>query len=228
MEARTEIEVAKSWAVNGLSIEKIREYVKFFDCDNMKPFTDEQFIYIFRKEVIEPWFNSVKKNINLLIEKHSVFLNKNTTYLTKEDKFLIYQKEVLDKQPEVKTNFKKGNKATHSKYGMVSVNKVSNYGVHFTDSNGMFLVGHFKPTHHTQTPISEFHLLKSQPDLNDKLKEVIELYEVYLEFLNDANQEPIQLASIHGYKCPQYIIDKGKEYRDKIEQLTKPENQDKK
>lgn len=72
--------------------------------------------------------------------------------------------------------------------------------------------------HSMMQDYAEYHL-RVKSDLIGKLKEAILLYDEYLEFLIDANQEPIQLASIQGYKFPQYLIDKGQEYRDKIESL---------
>jgi len=163
------------------------------------------------------------KNINFLIEKHSDFLNKNTTFLTNEDKFFIYKKEVLDKQSvnEAMNRIKsiadkhagvEEARAFLNKYDTLP-NTESTYSQYTTLKAIQDAINHYKTPH---------------PDLIGKLKEIIQVYEVYLEFLNDANQEPIKLASIHGYKCPKYIIDKGKEYRNKIEQLTNPENQDKK
>lgn len=92
-EAKTELETAKKWAVNGLSIEKVREYVKIFNCDDMRPFTDKEFLHIFRKEVIEPFAKNLPNYEKQRLMNGSV--ESNYQYA-----FELYKKEVLHKQPE--------------------------------------------------------------------------------------------------------------------------------
>jgi len=41
----------------------------------------------------------------------------------------------------------------------------------------------------------------------------------YIDFLNKANEAPISMAWIHGWRCPQEDIDKGNELREKIKQI---------
>jgi len=50
-------------------------------------------------------------------------------------------------------------------------------------------------------------------------KDVIIELQQYIKFINEANENPINIAALHGWKCPQEDIDKGIEFRDKIEQL---------
>lgn len=52
----------------------------------------------------------------------------------------------------------------------------------------------------------------------DKL---IALYQEYIQFLNEANETPIRIASNHGWKCPQKDIDDGIALRFEIEELLK-------
>ncbi len=49
--------------------------------------------------------------------------------------------------------------------------------------------------------------------------DIIKLYDEYLEFLNDANEAPISIAHNHGWKCPKEDIDKGEDFRNRIEFL---------
>jgi len=49
-------------------------------------------------------------------------------------------------------------------------------------------------------------------------KLVIEMQQ-YIQFLNQANESPIKIASIHGWECPKEDIDKGNEFRQSIELL---------
>jgi len=65
-----------------------------------------------------------------------------------------YMKEVKPKS--TKEEFKVDDEIVHIKHGKGKIRKVSDYGIHCVMHDGMFLVGHFKPTHHNQAPISEF------------------------------------------------------------------------
>ncbi len=52
----------------------------------------------------------------------------------------------------------------------------------------------------------------------DTLK-LIELYDKYLDYINEANNGPILLASAHGWVCPFKDIKKGIEFRSQITDL---------
>lgn len=54
---------------------------------------------------------------------------------------------------------------------------------------------------------------------NDRLKDLIEIYQDYLYFLNEANKAPISMACIHGYRCDEEIIAQGEKYRKDIEEI---------
>jgi hypothetical protein len=59
--------------------------------------------------------------------------------------------------------FKKGDKVEFDylgKHYISEVRKVSDYGVHTKDSDGYFMVFHFNPTHHMQSPITDLKLIK--------------------------------------------------------------------
>jgi hypothetical protein len=57
-----------------------------------------------------------------------------------------------------KEDFKKGDKVEYDYIGKhynAEVYKVSTYGVHTINTENFFRVFHFKPTHHTQAPVTE-------------------------------------------------------------------------
>ena len=50
-------------------------------------------------------------------------------------------------------------------------------------------------------------------------KNLITELQGYVKFLNEVNENPIAIATIHGWICPQEDMDKGIEFREKIQQL---------
>ncbi len=53
----------------------------------------------------------------------------------------------------------------------------------------------------------------------DKKDLLIAKLEEYLQFINEANEAPISNAYIHGWRCPEEDIEKGKKFREEIKQL---------
>lgn len=53
------------------------------------------------------------------------------------------------------------------------------------------------------------------------MKELIALYDEYIDFLNAANETPVTIACIHGWRCQEQDVKKGVEYRLKIDDLKK-------
>ena len=57
------------------------------------------------------------------------------------------------------------------------------------------------------------------PDFRTDATKLVRLLGEYIQFLNDANEGPIGLAHVHGWRCPQTDIDRGVEYRQSITEL---------
>ena len=57
--------------------------------------------------------------------------------------------------------------------------------------------------------------------LNDieKARSLVALHEEYEQFLNEANEGPLSLASIHGWRCPEAEFQRGLDYRQQIAAL---------
>lgn len=55
--------------------------------------------------------------------------------------------------------------------------------------------------------------------MNRKLLELLSLYEQYINFIGKSNEEPIQVAFTHGWKCSKAVYDEGVAFRDKIQAL---------
>lgn len=55
--------------------------------------------------------------------------------------------------------------------------------------------------------------------MNRKLLELLSLYEQYINFISQANEEPIQVAFTHGWQCSKAVYDQGVDFRDKIQKL---------
>jgi len=53
----------------------------------------------------------------------------------------------------------------------------------------------------------------------EDLEKLIEVYDEYLSFIRDSSDDPILIASTHGWKCPKSIINQGIKFRDKIEKI---------
>ena len=51
------------------------------------------------------------------------------------------------------------------------------------------------------------------------MESLIKKLEEYIEFLNKANESPINIASAHGWKCSQQDVEKGQRLRDEIESI---------
>lgn len=52
-----------------------------------------------------------------------------------------------------------------------------------------------------------------------KLQNLVVLYDQYLKFITEENQGVVAIAYVHGWRCEQKSIDKGIEYRKKIDEL---------
>lgn len=50
---------------------------------------------------------------------------------------------------------------------------------------------------------------------------LIEKLDNYIDFLNKANNGPISIAHVHGWRCPQDDISTGERLRDEIEMMRK-------
>ena len=57
--------------------------------------------------------------------------------------------------------------------------------------------------------------------MENKYIELIKKYDEYLEFLNNANDDPISVAIAHGWKCREEHITKGIQLRKEISDLKK-------
>ena len=55
-------------------------------------------------------------------------------------------------------------------------------------------------------------------DLNN-YKSLVAKYEEYISFLNEANETPIRLAWVHGWRSPLSDLDKGIKHRTRIQEL---------
>lgn len=53
------------------------------------------------------------------------------------------------------------------------------------------------------------------------LEALINEYEAYLEFLNEANEGPIGIAYVHGWRCPEVEVQRGKDFRLRLIELRK-------
>ena len=51
------------------------------------------------------------------------------------------------------------------------------------------------------------------------MHEIIEAYEEYVELLNEQTDQIVGLAINHGWRCPQEMVDKGIELRQRIQDL---------
>lgn len=51
----------------------------------------------------------------------------------------------------------------------------------------------------------------------------IKEYEGYLAFLDQANNSPIMMAFVHGWRCPDADVEQGKAWRDRLTALRAPE-----
>lgn len=61
-------------------------------------------------------------------------------------------------------------------------------------------------------------------NLYDKINiynQLINKFDEYLNFLNEANNGPINIAWIHGWRCSKDDIEKGENLRKEIENLKK-------
>lgn len=45
---------------------------------------------------------------------------------------------------------------------------------------------------------------------------LVEELDAYIEFLNTANEGPITMAHLHGWRCPEADVARGKEFRKRI------------
>jgi hypothetical protein len=53
----------------------------------------------------------------------------------------------------------------------------------------------------------------------ERLRTLADTYAAYVEFLNEANESPISLAFVHGWRCPDEDIRRGREFRERIAEL---------
>lgn len=58
--------------------------------------------------------------------------------------------------------------------------------------------------------------LLSRLNRGQKAIELNKLYKEYIEFINTANEGAILLAHVHGWRCPQDVIDEGERRRKEI------------
>jgi hypothetical protein len=56
-----------------------------------------------------------------------------------------------------------------------------------------------------------------------RLNGVVDLFNEYLSFLDEANEAPITLAYAHGWRCPEKDVEKGKKFREAIGKAMKEE-----
>ena len=65
--------------------------------------------------------------------------------------------------------------------------------------------------------IKELELaLKESRQLYADAKGKIETFKEYLQFLYKANEGPISMAHAHGWRCPKEDIEKGEDFREKL------------
>lgn len=56
------------------------------------------------------------------------------------------------------------------------------------------------------------------------LLDLVDLYTEYVELVNEGNAGAISLAHVHGWRCPDEIVNRGSHYRDRIAQLISSAN----
>ena len=57
--------------------------------------------------------------------------------------------------------------------------------------------------------------------MKENLHELIEAYDEYIKLLVESESGLIGFAYVHGYRCPDELVRRGKELREKIDELKK-------